>query len=78
MFFEFGIKDFLDILSVAFLLYYTYKLMKASGSINIFTGRFVFILIWLVVSHVLEMNLLVSIMDKIDSVGLMSLIIFFK
>ena len=26
MFFEFGIKDFIDILLVAFVLYYTYKL----------------------------------------------------
>ena len=57
MFFEFGIKDFIDILLVAFLLYYTYKLMKASGSINVFTGILVFILIWLVVSQVLEMKL---------------------
>ena len=61
MFFEFGIKDFIDILLVAFLLYYTYKLMKASGSINVFTGILVFILIWLVVSQVLEMKLLGSI-----------------
>lgn len=38
MFFEFGIKDFIDILLVAFLLYYVYKLMKASGSIKVFTG----------------------------------------
>ena len=36
--FEFGIKDFIDILLVAFVLYYTYKLMKASGSIKVFTG----------------------------------------
>ena len=28
MFFEFGIKDFIDILLAAFLLYYTYKLMR--------------------------------------------------
>ncbi len=28
MFFEVGIKDFIDILLAAFLLYYTYKLMK--------------------------------------------------
>lgn len=48
MFFEFGIKDFIDILLAAFLLYYTYKLMKASGSIKVFTGILVFILIWLV------------------------------
>ena len=42
MFFEFGIKDFIDILLAAFLLYYTYKLMKASGSIKVFTGILVF------------------------------------
>ena len=78
MFIEFGIKEFLDILSVAFLLYYTYKLMKASGSINIFTGILVFILIWLVVSQVLEMKLLGSIMDKLVSVGVLALIILFQ
>ena len=49
MFFDVGIKDFIDVLLVALLLYYTYKLMKASGSIKVFTGILVFILIWLVV-----------------------------
>ena len=41
MFFEFGIKDFIDILLVAFLLYYVYKLMKASGSFKNFFCFFV-------------------------------------
>ena len=31
MFFDIGVKDIIDVLLVAFLLYYTYKLMKASG-----------------------------------------------
>lgn len=78
MFFDFGIKDFIDILSVALLLYYTYKLMKASGSIHIFTGILVFILIWLVVSQVLEMKLLGSIFDKLVSVGVLALIVLFQ
>ena len=78
MFFEFGIKDFIDILLVAFLLYYTYKLMKASGSINVFTGVLVFIMIWLVVSQVLEMKLLGTILDKLVSVGVLALIILFQ
>ena len=43
MFFDFSIMDFVDILLVAALLYYLYKLMKESGSINIFTGILVFI-----------------------------------
>ena len=78
MFFEFGIKDFIDILLVAFLLYYTYKLMKASGSINVFTGILVFILIWLVVSQVLEMKLLGSIFDQLVNVGVLALIVIFQ
>ncbi len=77
-FVEFGIKDFIDILLVALLLYYTYKLMKASGSINIFTGILVFVLIWLVVSHVLEMRLLGSILDKLVNVGVLALIVLFQ
>ena len=41
---EFGIKDALDILLVAVLLYYLYKLMKESGTLNIFYGVMAFIL----------------------------------
>lgn len=78
MFFEFSLKDFIDILSVAFLLYYTYKLMKESGSINVFIGIMVFVLIWLIVSQVLEMRLLGSILDKLVSVGVLALIILFQ
>ena len=73
MFFEFGIKDFIDILLVAFLLYYVYKLMKASGSIKVFTGILVFILIWLVVTQVLEMKLLGSIFNTLMNVGVLAL-----
>ena len=47
-------KDILDILLVAFLLYKSYKLMKSSGSINIFIGILVFIIIWVIVSQVLQ------------------------
>ena len=55
MFIDFSIKDLIDILLVAYLLYQTYRLMKDSGSINIFIGILVFIGIWLIVSQVLEM-----------------------
>ena len=78
MFFEFGLKDFIDILLVALMLYYIYKLMKESGSINIFIGILVFIVIWLFVSQVLEMRLLGSIFDKLVSVGVLALIVLFQ
>lgn len=77
-FFEFGIKDFIDILLVAFLLFYTYKLMKASGSIKVFTGILVFILMWLIVTQVLEMKLLGSIFDTLKNVGVIALIVIFQ
>ena len=72
------LKDILDILLVAFLLYKTYKLMKSSGSINIFTGILVFIVIWVIVSQVLQMRLLGSIFDKLVSVGVIALIVLFQ
>jgi len=77
-FLQFGIKDFIDILLVAYLLYQTYRLMKDSGSINIFIGILVFIGCWLVVSQVLDMRLLGSIFDKLVSVGVLALIVLFQ
>ena len=78
MFLEFGIKDLIDILLVAYLLYQSYRLMKDSGTINIFIGILVFIGIWLIVSQVLEMRLLGSILDKLASVGVLAIFILFQ
>lgn len=78
MFLSFGIKDLLDILSVALLLYYSYKVMRSSGSINVFAGILIFVVLWLLVTQVLEMRLLGSIMDKLVSVGVLVLIILFQ
>ena len=78
MFFEFGIKDIIDIVLVALMLYYVYRLMKESRSLNVFMGILVFIVFWLVVSQVLEMKLLGSILDKLVSVGVIALIILFQ
>ena len=78
MFLEFGMKDLVDILLVAYLLYQSYRLMKDSGTINIFIGILVFIGIWLIVSQVLEMRLLGSILDKLASVGVLAIFILFQ
>ncbi len=75
---DFGIKDILDILLVASIMYYLYKMMKTSGSINLFTGIIIFIIIWVVVSQVLEMRLLGSILDKVVGVGAIALIVIFQ
>ena len=78
MFFEFGIKDIIDIVLVALMLFYIYRLMKESRSLNVFMGILIFVMLWLVVSQVLEMKLLGSIMDKLVSVGVIALIILFQ
>ena len=78
MFFEFGLKDIIDIVLVALTLFYVYRLMKESRSLNVFMGILMFIVFWLVVSQVLEMKLLGSILDKLVSVGVIGLIILFQ
>ncbi|MBR5038565.1 MAG: diadenylate cyclase CdaA [Prevotella sp.] len=76
--FDFGLKDIIDIVLVAMMLYYCYRLMKESRSLNVFIGIMVFIVTWLFVSQILEMRLLGSIMDKLVSVGVIVIIIIFQ
>lgn len=73
-----GIKDIIDIVLVALLLYYIYRLMKESSSANIFSGILVFVLVWILVSQVFEMRLLGGILDKLVNMGALALIILFQ
>lgn len=78
MFFSFGIKDLIDILLVALMLYYIYRLMRESRSLNVFVGIMIFIVVWLFMSQVLEMRLMGTILDKLVSVGVIALIVLFQ
>lgn len=78
MFLSFGLKDFVDILSVALILYYCYKVMKRSRSVNVFYGVLIFISIWVVVSRLLGMKLLGGILDRLANVGTIALIVLFQ
>lgn len=78
MLFGFSVKDLIDILLVALMLFYFYKLMRESGSLNLFLGIFVFILVWILVSQILEMRLLGGLMDTLVSVGALALIVLFQ
>ena len=75
---KFGIVDFIDIVAVALLLYYIYKLMKESSSANIFSGILVFIVVWLLVTQLFEMRLLGGILNQLVNVGALALIILFQ
>lgn len=76
--FSFGVKDIIDIVLVAMMLYYVYRLMKASRSLNVFIGLMIFTLVWLFVSQVLQMRLLGSILDKFVSVGVIAMVVIFQ
>lgn len=78
MLFEVGLKDIIDILLVALMLYYIYRLMRDSRSLNVFIGILVFVVVWVFVSQVLEMRLLGTILDKLVSVGVIALIVLFQ
>ena len=51
---EFGIKDVIDIVLVATMLYYAFRVMRESRSLNIFVGIMIFIAMWIFVTQVLE------------------------
>ena len=75
---SFDLKDAIDIILVALLLFYIYRLMRASSSSNIFTGVLVFIIVWIFVSQFLKMRLLGSIFDRLINVGALALIVLFQ
>ena len=78
MFTTIGIKDIIDIFLVSIILYYVYRVMRVSGTIKIFGGIIAFIVIWILVSRIFEMQLLGSIMEKLVNVGLIILVILFQ
>ena len=78
MWMHFGIRDLIDVLLVAFFLYQTYKIMKSSGTLAIFGGVVSFIVVWILISQVLEMRLMGGILDKFISVGFLVLVILFQ
>ena len=71
-------KDLIDIFLVAVVLYYCYKLMKQSRSVNIFYGVLLFVSGWIIVSKVLEMKLLGGILNQLVGVGALAIIILFQ
>lgn len=74
----FGIKDIIDILLVAFILFAIYRILRRSGASNLFWGILAFILTWLVVSYVFHLELTSALFDRFISVGAIALIIIFQ
>ena len=76
-FLQVRIIDILDIVLVAILLYYIYRLVKGTAAINIFTGIVIVYLIWKL-TDILQMNVLSNILGGFISVGVFALIVVFQ
>lgn len=76
-FLEFSFVDVLDIVLVAFLLFYLYKLVKGTVAINIFLG-IVIIYFMYQLTITLKMNVLSNILGNFISVGFFALIVVFQ
>ena len=75
---QFGIRDAIDIAIVALLLFYLYRIMKESGTINIFFGVLAFIVVWLLTSQIFQLKLIGTILDQFMGIGLLVLVILFQ
>ncbi|MDH6354480.1 diadenylate cyclase [Dysgonomonas sp. PH5-45] len=75
---HFGIKDIIDIILTAVVMYQLYRLVKRSGMTAIFNGIVAFIILWILITHVLQMRLMGAILDKFVNVGLLVIIILFQ
>lgn len=74
----FGLKDIIDIILFAVLLFYAYRMMKESGSLNIFYGILAFVVVWVLASEIFDMRLIGTILDKFMAIGLLILVILFQ
>ena len=74
---DFTVVDIIDIILVAILLYYVYKLIKGTVAINIFIGIIFIYLAWRLTLF-LKMELLSGIFGGFMSVGLIALIVVFQ
>ena len=66
-FLDFNLLDLLDIILVALLLYYAYRLVRGTAAINIFVGIVILYLIWKI-TDALRMELLSNILGGFMSV----------
>ena len=71
------IIDILDLILVAALLYYAYKLLKGTVAINIFIGIILIYILWRG-TLLLDMEFLSSIIGGFMSVGIIALIVVFQ
>lgn len=76
-FIDFDIFSIIDIVLVAALLYYVYKLVRETVAIKILVGILIILIIWKI-TQVLQMEMLSSILGRFFQVGMFGLIVVFQ
>ncbi|MDR2912874.1 MAG: diadenylate cyclase CdaA [Alistipes sp.] len=76
-FIHIGLIDIIDILAVAVLMYYLYKMAKGTNAPSIITGIIIIYILW-VLTQALNMELLSSILGNVIGVGVIALIVVFQ
>ncbi len=76
-FLDFTVLDILDIVLVAILLYYVYKLLKGTVAINIFIGIALIVLIWKI-TQALQMEMLSGLLGALIGLGAIAILIVFQ
>ena len=69
--------DILDIVLVAMLMYYLYKVLRGTHAMSILSGILLLFVVYIVV-RALNMELLTSLIGSLTSVGLIALVIIFQ
>ncbi len=76
-FLDFSFIDVIDIVAVAVLMYYVYRMAKGTNAPRIITGIITIYILW-VLTRVLNMELMSSILGNIIGVGVIALIVLFQ
>ncbi len=76
-YFQFSFTDVIDIVLVAILLFYLYRLVKGTVAINILIGIIIIYIIWKI-TDLLKMDVLSNILGNFISVGFFALIVVFQ
>lgn len=75
---QIGIKDIIDILAVASLIYYIYRKSRENGSDVIFQGIISVIVLWVVVSQVFRMRMMGALLDQVFSASIIIIVVLFQ
>ncbi|MBQ0136458.1 MAG: diadenylate cyclase CdaA [Bacteroidales bacterium] len=71
-------KNVIDLLLVAVIAYYVYRLLRRSGGVKLFWGIFAFVVAWFVTSYVFDLKLTGALFNQIVSVGVIAIIVIFQ